>query len=116
MKSRVLTICTLLLLGGCMTPEQKAAKQAMDYRPQLGVDLEPEWFSENAAMVRTVTPGSAAAAEGFQPLDKIVSFNGHSITNLPQLRDQEIHSQHGQQVAITVIRNGSPVYLTAELQ
>lgn len=116
MKLKLLTLCTLTLLAGCMTPEDRAAKQALDDRAQLGVTFEPEWYSENAVLIKDVPSGSAAEKAGLKPLDRIIAFDSHKITTLQSLREIELQEKHGATIPVTIIRNGAPIQVTAQLQ
>ena len=116
MKPKLIAVCTLLLLTSCMKPEDRAAKQALDDRAQLGVTFEPEWYSENDVMIKDVPPGSAAEKAGLKPLDKIVAFDHRQITSMQTLRELEIQEKHGAVVPVTVVRNGAPMQFDVTLQ
>ncbi len=116
MKSKLAAIVSLLLLAGCATPEDRAAKQALDDRAQLGVTFEPEWYSENDVLIKDVPPGSAAETAGLKPLDRIIAFDHHQITTMQTLREIELQEKHGAVVPVTVIRNGAPVGVEVKLQ
>jgi S1-C subfamily serine protease len=105
-----------LLLAGCMTPADKAARQAEANRPQLGVSFQPEWWTENAVVIRDVPAGSPGAAAGLMPGDAIVSFAGQSVTTIKSLDQLELAAQHGQLVPVTVMRNGQKVTVPVQLQ
>ncbi|MFJ6027459.1 M50 family metallopeptidase [Pseudarthrobacter sp. NPDC092424] len=65
----------------------------------------------------TVDPDSAectptpAAAAGLRPNDTVVSFGGRTVTNWEELTER-IRASAGQEVAITVERDGEPVSTT----
>jgi S1-C subfamily serine protease len=115
-RTLTLILLTITLLSGCMTPEDKAERQAEASRPQLGVTFQPEWWTENAVVVRDVPAGSAASAAGIMPGDRIVSFNGQSVTTVKSLNTLELQARHGASVPVGIMRNGQPQTVTVALQ
>jgi serine protease Do len=117
MKRFAMMLCLAsIALTGCLTAEDKAAKQAFDNRPQLGVTFEPEWYSENTVLVRDIPAGSAGDKAGLKPMDQITSFNGVRVSTIKSLDNLEMASQHGDMVKLGIIRNTHPMTVTAELQ
>ncbi len=114
---RFVPVCLLAcgLLTGCLTAEDKAAKQAFDSRPQLGVTFVPEWDTENLVVLQGVPAGSPAAQAGLQPRDVITSLNGQKVTDIHSLNDIEASMQHGQTINVGILRNQKPMVLVATL-
>src|SRR6201996_4537094 len=65
-----------------------------------------------SARVDQVVPGSAAAKAGFQPGDLVVSIGGRAIKDFTQMQ-RVVSESPGENLQITVERNGAPVDLTA---
>jgi regulator of sigma E protease len=65
-----------------------------------------------SARVDQVVPGSAAAKAGFQAGDLVVSIDGRAIKDFTQMQ-RVVSESPGENLRITVERNGSPVDLTA---
>ena len=116
--NRILSAALLscVLLTGCLTAEDKAAKQAFDSRPQLGVTFVPEWDTENLVILRDVPPDSSAGRAGLQPKDIITSFNGHRVTDIHSLNDLEVQARHNETVKIGFLRNQKPMSVDATLE
>lgn len=96
--------------------------QASDDRPMLGVEMSPVPLNvqnqqglgaDEGVLVRRVFPGTAADAMGVQPGDVITSINGGPITSMTDLRNTVSSYEVGDQVAITVRRNGADAQLQA---
>ena len=62
-------------------------------------------------VVRSVTPGSAAAAAGLEPEDGILRLDGQEIASQEDLQKVMAAHQPGDTVPLTVERNGEPVEL-----
>jgi S1-C subfamily serine protease len=75
-------------------------------RPQVpsGVD--------HGALVGDVQPSSPAAQAGVQASDVIINFDSFDIYNPDELLQRLVVHNPGDQVALTVIRNGQPVTMT----
>ena len=74
----------------------------------LGVKCIPDLDGENPCLVAAVYPGSAAAAAGIAPGDRIVSFGGvepRSRSHLARLVDEAA----GTETDIVLLRNGRPI-------
>jgi S1-C subfamily serine protease len=79
--------------------------------------LETEKNAAGAYAVKAVTPGSPAAAAGFQPGDVLVAFNGVAMdgANKEAMKKAKAGSAPGKQVTYTVRRGGAERQLTATL-
>lgn len=104
---------------GSKTPGQKA--MTIFAGPLFNIILTIILFGVYTAMtgvearlpVEKLEPGSAGAIAGIQPNDVITAVNGNKVNTLDMLRYQLIESK-GNEVAITVERNGKPVSLLAK--
>lgn len=94
--------------------------QASDDRPMLGVEMSPVPInvqnqqglgSDEGVLVRNVFPGTAASNMGVQPGDVITTINGAPITSMTDLRNTVSSYEVGDQVALTVRRNGEDLPL-----
>jgi len=65
--------------------------------------------------VQAVQPGTAAAAAGLQPGDRIVSVDGDQVDSWDRFRDQ-LNAKAGKDVALVVDRGGQTVTLTPTLR
>jgi hypothetical protein len=86
------------------------AQVEIDYRKGalLGVaSTTPD--GAGPAIVRAVTPGSAAAAAGIQQGDIIQKFNGEALDNFKALTQKIGDQGPGDEVTLTVLRNGKPM-------
>ncbi len=64
--------------------------------------------------IEVVSPGSAAAAAGIQPGDKVVSVDGQAVVHFSDLHDIVV-GRKGQTVPIVVERGGSPLTVSATI-
>jgi len=86
------------------------ARVEIDYRKGalLGVaSTMPD--GPGPAVVRQVTDGSAAALAGIQPGDVIHKFNGEALANFKALTQKIGDKRPGDEVTLSVIRNGKPM-------
>ncbi|MFT4175372.1 MAG: trypsin-like peptidase domain-containing protein [Luteolibacter sp.] len=60
-------------------------------------------------VIRQVTPDSPAQAAGFQPRDVVVSWNGVAVVSGPQLMELVRKSKIGEEVSVTLQRDGKSV-------
>jgi S1-C subfamily serine protease len=86
------------ITSGQLTSEQKAT---------LGI--------EGGVLVDSVSEGSAAAEAGLEPGDVIVELGGHAVGSPAELQSALRAHAPGDQVLVTVVRNGEQVELTATL-
>ena len=100
-------------------------------RPGLGVEIAPKsladrWGVRRGALVLYVGEGSAAEAAGLRPTrqvggrlmlgDVIIAVNETEIANRDDLSNTFEKYKVGEQVKLTVERDGEPIELTATLQ
>jgi len=92
-----------LLPDGCVPPPSGA---------RLGAFLESD---PSGVWVRQVAPGSAAAAAGLRPGDRILELNGHSVQRAGQvIRGVRLHPD-GVQLRLTIERKGQRIQLDLQL-
>jgi membrane-associated protease RseP (regulator of RpoE activity) len=65
--------------------------------------------------VTSVTEDSAASAAGLEPGDKVVAFDGGAIDNFGQLTEAIQDGEVGQEVTLSVLRDGETFDATTEL-
>jgi membrane-associated protease RseP (regulator of RpoE activity) len=70
---------------------------------------------EEAWRVEEVTPGSAAAAADLEPGDRIVAWDGEPVGGFPDITDAVRASEVGDEVTLTVQRDGETFDVTTEL-
>jgi S1-C subfamily serine protease len=89
----------------------------LDYRrgALLGVGRTPGTDTIGPATVNSVSPGSAAAVAGIQVGDVIQKFNGEPLANFKVLTQKIGDHQPGDEVALTVLRNGKPIDFKVKL-
>ena len=75
--------------------------------------LDPEMT--DGVVVIEVAPNSAAAQAEIQEYDVITAINGEPITNNTELRQQLYQYKIGDQIDVTVLRNGEEMTINAEL-
>jgi uncharacterized iron-regulated protein len=101
--TRQLSLRRPLLPTGC-TPAPQGAR--------LGVYLESD---TSGVWVRQVAPGSAAAAAGLRPGDRIVALNGRVVRRAGEvIRGVRLHPD-AQPLLLTVERNGQQLELQLQL-
>lgn len=82
----------------------------------LGVRGGDAGVGERAgAVVSDVTTGSAAAKAGILPGDKVVSFDGRSVTGIADLAGQVRSYQAGDTVTVGVLRDGQEMEIPITL-
>jgi uncharacterized iron-regulated protein len=92
-----------LLPDGCVPPPSGA---------RLGAFLESD---PSGVWVRQVAPGSAAAAAGLRPGDRILELNGQSVQRAGQvIRGVRLHPD-GVQLRLTIERKGQRIQLDLQL-
>lgn len=84
---------------------------SIDSYAWLGVRLD----DDNGARVTEVIAGSPAAAAGLQDGDIVTTVDGESIAKASQLQRAIRDREPGDDVSITVLRNGDDITLSAEL-
>ncbi len=114
---------TVCLYGTKLTPEDADALRKLlpppievDYRKGglLGVaSTLPD--GPGPAVVRAVTPGGAAALAGIQSGDIIQKLNGEPLANFKALTQKIGEKQAGDEVDLTVVRNGKPMEFKVKL-
>ena len=77
-----------------------------------GQDAELESTHWN---VHTVTENSAASAAGLERGDKVVAFDGHEVKTFGELTDEIQAGEVGQEVTLTVLRDGKTFDTTTKL-
>ena len=92
------------MLGVQMTPPPSHAQEVNGTTPDQGV------------YVRRVFPDTAASDMGVKPGDIILSINGTDINSMQILRDEVNTSKVGDEVSVTVARDGGVVDLSGEYQ
>jgi S1-C subfamily serine protease len=70
---------------------------------------------DDGAFVLDVVPDSAADAAGLRPGDVIVAFEGEAVVDSADVQDRVRDHQPGDQVEITIQREGEELLVTAEL-
>ncbi len=83
-------------------------------KPIIGVSLD-QTYQGPGARIQQVTPGGPGAAAGLQDGDVIVTFDGQPVTDSTQLIVDIRSMKPGDDVSITVQRNGSTEDLTITL-
>jgi hypothetical protein len=78
------------------------------------LDVRP-FNGESGCQIREVTPGSAAAKAGMMPQDVVTEFDDQPVRDFESLIELIADKLPGDTVPITVVRNGEPVKLEAEL-
>ncbi len=68
------------------------------------------------ALIAEVVPGGAAAGAGLQPDDVIVSINGDQVGSGPALTGFVRRYQAGEEVVVTIVRNGVQQEVAVTLQ
>jgi len=81
----------------------------------LGVSTTVAPAGEAGAQVAEVVPGSAAEEAGLQVGDRIVALGGEAVPDSGRLRAQVIRRSPGEQVTLTVVRDGAELDLEVTL-
>ena len=81
----------------------------------LGVTTQPAPDGESGAVVAAVEPGSAADEGGIQEEDRITALDGDAIVGPEDLAATIATHQPGDQVEVTLVRDGNETQLTIEL-
>ena len=81
----------------------------------LGVSTSPAADGERGALVQDVQDDSAADNAGLEEGDIIISLNGVDTRGTSDLRAQILDQAPGSELAVTVLRDGEQVELTAIL-
>ncbi len=72
--------------------------------------------SAPGAVIVEVTPGSAAALAGLEVGDLLTAIDGRSVTGILDLAAQIRNREAGDEVVLTIIRDGETIEVTAELR
>lgn len=92
------------------TPELRREADRFGNRQEIGVlDIGGP---EMPALIRSVQPGSAAAAAGLQVDDRIVAIDGTAVHSFEDVR-RIVSSSPGRPLSLEVDRGGRPLALTA---
>ncbi|MFW5845371.1 MAG: S1C family serine protease [Planctomycetota bacterium] len=98
--------------------------QTDDGRPMLGVNMSPvpvtvqreqNLTPDEGVYVRRTYDGTTAAHIGIQQGDVILDINGNAIDSMSAVRDTIFGSRVGDDVAVTVMRDGQRVDLDGRL-
>ena len=97
---------------------QKITGELIEYgrvvsRPMLGVTVQTR---EDGLFITEITPGSAVERAGLQLEDRIVSFNGRQIETVNFLNYLKEQCGIGQEVVLTVERDGQKLDLHFKLE
>ena len=93
-------------------------------RGMLGVGIQPVTSDLAASMglkeargvvVNSVTPAGPAEKAGVKTGDVILQFNGKSVNDANELRNEVAANSPGSQVTLTILRNGSQEQVRASL-
>lgn len=106
-------------------PEQSDGNaQTEDGQPMLGVNMSPvpvpvqreqNIRHDEGVYVRRVYDGTTAAQMGVQQGDVILDINGHDISSMSAVRESIFSHHVGDDVQVTVMRNGQRVELGGQL-
>ncbi|MBK9335191.1 MAG: trypsin-like peptidase domain-containing protein [Lewinellaceae bacterium] len=66
--------------------------------------------------IKALDPQGSAARSGVQPNDIIVKLNGKNVTTVPELQELVGRSKAGDDVALTVVRNGKEKNIGVKLK
>jgi serine protease Do len=100
------------------------AEHGQVVRGWLGVTIQPmtpelakafQREDKRGALVSSVAEGSPAAKAGLKPGDIITEYNGRALTKSDDLPRAVAETPVGKDVALTVIRNGASMALTAKV-
>ena len=69
----------------------------------------------NAVVISHVVPNSPAANSGLRKDDLVLRVDGHDVPNFVAFRRQLIGLQPGQQLRVTLLRDGEPIEITSTL-
>lgn len=83
-------------------------KEQTDFFELLGLST---WRPKIAPVIAAVTEGGAAQRAGFKAADKVLFIDGIAINDI-NLWVKTIRASGGQEIAVTVLRNGQQVVLT----
>jgi S1-C subfamily serine protease len=81
----------------------------------LGVGIDDRRDGGSGALLTEITPDSPADEAGLEAGDIVVSANGRSISGLGGLVALIRDGQPGSELALTVLRDGERLEITAEL-
>ncbi len=106
------------------TAMQAILKQGVPEGGYLGIEVQSEPVAINSssgatmigAIVELVMPGSPAAIAGLKKGDVIQKFGGRSFDNIRQLMLLIRQARPGNQIPITVVRDGQLVTLIANIE
>ncbi len=104
-----------LKLSGCKYPFP-AYKKLTEKRPEIYIDFTTKAFlgvrsvpGDSTCQISDVVSGSAAEKGGIQPDDVIIEVNGHKIDQFNDLRAHIALYEGGDQLNLTIVRNGKKV-------
>ncbi len=81
----------------------------------LGLCIDPTSSKKDGVLIKRVIEGSPADKSGIIPYDKIVEFNGVSISSLNQLSETFATTKAGDKVIIKILRNSKLLPLNITL-
>jgi 2-alkenal reductase len=82
----------------------------------LALQQQQNLPTQQGAYIATVEPGGPADKAGLQPGDVVVQANGQTINNFDDLLVQTAFSKPGDQMKLTVLRNGQQRQITVTLE
>ncbi|MEZ6183619.1 MAG: PDZ domain-containing protein [Planctomycetota bacterium] len=85
--------------------------------PFLGISADPETFNggEHGVRIGRVVENSSAAKAGLKAGDWIKIFNQVEVQNFLELREEILSLKIGQEIMITIVRDGETLDLTVKL-
>jgi len=103
--------------GGDVTPNQAflgvSSAEIADLTDEVRERFDLE--VDEGAFVTEVVPGSAADDAGLEAGDVIVEIDGDEVTEAAQVREAILDKEPGDQVSITILRDGEEQTLDVEL-
>ena len=85
--------------------------------PFLGISADPETFNggEHGIRIGRVVPNSSASKSGLKAGDWIKIFNQVEVKNFLELREEILSLKIGQEIMITIVRDGETMDMTVKL-
>ncbi len=122
------TILLVPLVLGSLLPaadEDYSADAQQNQRPMLGIEMTPVETriqdregidAHTGVQVQHTYGGTAAESMGLQPDDVVLKVNGQPISSMTDLRNEVGLTAVGDQVGVTVSRNGKVMDLGAQVK